>query len=310
MLDFLRQSGCARPPERSRLRGHLAQGPIEAARFLLGQHLVRRVAGQSPTVVRIVETEAYLGVGDPAAHAFRGLTERTRPLWGPPGTLYVYFIYGMHYCLNISVDVEGSAGCVLIRAAEPLTGALGAQDCRGPGRLCRALQIDTRMSGLSTFDPGSGLFLREGQAPSCIGVSPRIPIRAVAGVVLALSLLTLAVGAPALDALREGVARATGTPSACSFRLRTGHDCLGCGGTRAFGHVARGRLREGFSANPLGAMVALACGVLALGAAVSLRSGRGRALTVATAVAVVVLTVTSVVHGVMWWRALPIGLAL
>ena len=180
MLEFLRQSGCARPPERTRLSGHLAQTPERAARFLLGQHLVRRIGGQSPIVVRIVETEAYLGVGDPAAHAFRGPTERTRPLWGPPGTLYVYFIYGMHYCLNISVDVEGTAGCVLIRAAEPLTGALDVQDCRGPGRLCRALGIDTRMSGLSTFARGSGLFLREGRPPRRIGVSPRIGIRKAA----------------------------------------------------------------------------------------------------------------------------------
>jgi DNA-3-methyladenine glycosylase len=180
MPESLRQSGCARPPERARLREHLAQPATEAARFLLGQHLVRRLAGESPTVVRIVETEAYLGVGDPAAHAFRGLTERTRPLWGPPGTLYVYFIYGMHYCLNISVDVEGSAGCVLIRAAEPLTGELGALDCQGPGRLCRTLGIDTRMSGLSSFDRGSGLFLREGRPPTRIGVSPRIGIRKAA----------------------------------------------------------------------------------------------------------------------------------
>jgi DNA-3-methyladenine glycosylase len=164
------------PAERRRLLEGLSQPPPEAARFLLGQVLVR--AGRRPLRARIVETEAYLGREDPAAHAFRGRTPRTEPLWGPPGTLYVYFIYGMHHCLNIAVEAEGTPGCVLIRAAEPEPGsALDPGDGRGPGRLCRALGLDTRFSGRHLFRPGEGLTLREGAPPARIEVSPRIGIR-------------------------------------------------------------------------------------------------------------------------------------
>src|SRR6186713_2849553 len=129
------------PAERARLIAGLSRRPEAAARFLLGQLLVRRT-GRRPLVARIVETEAYLGEDDPAAHSFRGRTPRNAPLWGKPGTIYVYFIYGMHHCLNIAVEREGTAGCVLIRAAEPVAG-LEPGSCRGPGRLCRALGLDT-----------------------------------------------------------------------------------------------------------------------------------------------------------------------
>lgn len=166
------------PAERRRLLAGLARPPIEAARFLLGQILVRR--GRRPLAARIVETEAYLGVDDPAAHAYGGRrTRRTEPLWGPPGTIYVYFIYGMHYCLNVSVEREGVPGCVLIRAAEPL-GRLEAGALRGPGRLCRTLRLDTSDSGGYLFDPSSRLTLREGPRPGKIGVSVRVGIRQAA----------------------------------------------------------------------------------------------------------------------------------
>ena len=90
----------------------------EAARALVGCVLVRRWPGRT-LEARIVETEAYLGERDAAAHVYRGRTPRTEPLYGPPGTLYVYFVYGMHHCLNLAVDAPGTPGCVLIRAAEP-----------------------------------------------------------------------------------------------------------------------------------------------------------------------------------------------
>lgn len=170
-------AGPPRGAERRRLREGLAQPPEQAARFLLGQILVRR--GRRPLASRIVETEAYLGEGDPAAHSFRGRTARTRPLWGPPGTVYVYFIYGMHHCLNVAVDREGAPGCVLIRAAEPM-GGLPDGSLTGPGRLCRALGLDLRDSGACLFAPGSRVYLREGTPPRRISVSTRVGIRKAA----------------------------------------------------------------------------------------------------------------------------------
>lgn len=164
--------------ERERLLRGLQSPPARAARFLLGKLLVRR-RGRSLQRARIVETEAYLGADDPAAHAFRGRTQRNAPLWGPPGTAYVYFIYGMHHCLNVAVDRAGVPGCVLIRAAELLEDrdVANVHSCRGPGRLCRTLGIDVRLSGRHLFERGAPLTLREGPRPRRIGVSPRVGIR-------------------------------------------------------------------------------------------------------------------------------------
>lgn len=159
--------------ERRHLLHGLTRPPADAARFLLGKLLSRDEIGP----VRIVETEAYAGADDPAAHAFAGVTKRNAPLWGPPGTLYVYFIYGMHHCLNFSVEAEGSPGCVLIRAAAPLpTSGLPVRSCRGPGLLTRTLGLDLSDSGARLFTPGCRLELREGPPPVRIGVSPRVGI--------------------------------------------------------------------------------------------------------------------------------------
>lgn len=174
-MALARVAGRPGPRERRRLLRGLGQAPEDAARWLLGKRLLRR-RGRSLLLARIVETEAYLGEGDPAAHAFRGRTARTEPLWGPPGTLYVYFVYGVHHCLNLAVDGEGTPGCVLIRAAEPLGDALPAGSCRGPGRLCRALSLDTRHSGRHLFEPGAVLTLRDGKPPVRIAVSTRVGI--------------------------------------------------------------------------------------------------------------------------------------
>jgi DNA-3-methyladenine glycosylase len=161
--------------ERRRLQAGLAQPAERAARFLLGKLLVRR-RGRRLLAVRIVETEAYTGARDPAAHACRGRTRRTEPLWGPPGTVYVYFIYGMHHCLNLAAERTGVPGCVLIRAAEPTGPGLAPGDCRGPGRLTRTLGIAVAESGRSLFEPGARLYLRDGPPPRRVGVSARVGI--------------------------------------------------------------------------------------------------------------------------------------
>jgi DNA-3-methyladenine glycosylase len=165
---------------RVRLRALLSRPAQRAARGLVGCVLVRRTGGGGRPA-RIVETEAYLGAGDPAAHVFRGRTPRTAPLFGPPGTLYVYFVYGRHHCLNLAVDGPGVPGCVLIRAAEPLPGSgLPPDACRGPGKLCRALGIDTRLSGRHLFEKDAPLTLREGPPPRRVAVSRRVGIREAA----------------------------------------------------------------------------------------------------------------------------------
>jgi DNA-3-methyladenine glycosylase len=137
---------------------------VEVARGLLGQTL--QCGARSG---RIVEVEAYLPFIDPAAHAHRGLTPRTRVLYGPPGHAYVYLIYGMHHCLNVVAEAAGTPGCVLIR------GVTGAGN--GPGKLTRALGITLAHDGCDLTHPGP-LTIRSGRAPCAIEVTPRIGIRA------------------------------------------------------------------------------------------------------------------------------------
>src|ERR1700722_8543092 len=104
--------------------------PRRVARSLLGKVLIRKMT-RGILAGRIVETEAYLGEGDGAAHSASGKTARNSVLFGPPGLAYVYFIYGNHYCLNVSCLPDGEAGGVLFRAFEPVTGIEDIVDVRG-----------------------------------------------------------------------------------------------------------------------------------------------------------------------------------
>ena len=114
------------------------------ARELLGKWLVHQTGGLQH-VGKIVEVEAYLGEHDLAAHSSKGLTERTKIMFGPPGHAYVYFIYGMYFCMNVVTEREGHASAVLLRALEPVAHLTG-RTC-GPGLLCRAMKIDRRLNG-------------------------------------------------------------------------------------------------------------------------------------------------------------------
>jgi DNA-3-methyladenine glycosylase len=161
------------------------------ARGLLGKVLARRLNGEWLTG-RIVETEAYFGKDDPAAHTFAGKTERNAVLFGAPGHAYVYFIYGMHWCLNVSCEPEGQAGGVLFRGVEPLTGLETMARLRGttkpgllasgPGRLCQAMAITRAgQNGADVTDRGSELQIwDDGYEPGRVRVTPRIGIRKAA----------------------------------------------------------------------------------------------------------------------------------
>ena len=117
---------------------------IVVAKELLGKFLVHKSRGIQ-RIGRIVETEAYLGPHDLAAHSARGLTERNKVMFGPPGRAYVYFIYGIYFCMNVVTEREGHASAVLLRAIEPIKNVEG-RTC-GPGLLCRAMKIDKHLNG-------------------------------------------------------------------------------------------------------------------------------------------------------------------
>lgn len=131
-------------PTRKLPRSFYARKTLTVARELIGLHLVRRDAGLRQ-VGRIVETEAYQGPTDLAAHSARGRTARTEVMFGPPGHAYVYLIYGFWHCLNVVTAADGVPHAVLIRGLEPLEGI--TDTTHGPGLLCRALRIDRSLTG-------------------------------------------------------------------------------------------------------------------------------------------------------------------
>jgi len=139
-------------------RGFYRRPTLDVAPDLLGKVIVHKVDGHV-LAARIVETEAYLGNGDRAAHSARGLTKSTQVIFGPPGHAYVYLCYGMYECMNLVAEPDGQAGCVLIRAVEPLLGMEEIQRRRpkakrprdlasGPGKLTRALGVTRERNGV------------------------------------------------------------------------------------------------------------------------------------------------------------------
>jgi DNA-3-methyladenine glycosylase len=164
-------------------RSDLALPVLEVAPALLGAHLT---AGGC--TVRLTEVEAYAGEADPGSHAFRGRTPRTQVMFGPAGHAYVYFTYGMHWCMNVVAGVDGEASAVLLRAGEVVDGlgaALGRRPgarerdlCRGPARLCKALGISGEHTGLDLLDRDAPVRLLPGAPvdPGLVRSGPRVGV--------------------------------------------------------------------------------------------------------------------------------------
>lgn len=171
-------------------RDFFSRDPRRVSKAILGKLLVRK-NGRNPLVARIVEVEAYLGTDDPAAHAASGRTARNAVLFGPPGHAYIYFIYGNHYCLNVSCLPDGVPGCILVRALEPLSGIREMAALRGitlegtknlklltsgPGRLAEAFGITREQDNDKDLtNAKSDLYIADdGWRPEKIAITTRI----------------------------------------------------------------------------------------------------------------------------------------
>jgi len=154
-------------------RSFYDRGTILIARELLGKYLVHESRGIE-RIGRIVEVEAYLGPHDLAAHSARGLTERTKIMFGPPGHAYVYLIYGMYYCMNVVTEREGHASAVLLRAVEPVKNVKGRT--QGPGLLCNALRIDKRLNAHDLLSDDFYIAVPPKTDPFTIVKRPRIGV--------------------------------------------------------------------------------------------------------------------------------------
>ncbi|MGH3696660.1 MAG: DNA-3-methyladenine glycosylase [Pseudonocardiaceae bacterium] len=171
-------------------RERLAADVLPVARLLLGCRLVADCL-DAPVVIRLVELEAYRGSDDPAAHSYRGRTARNAVMFGPPGHLYVYFVYGMHFCANISCLPDGEPGAVLLRAAEVVSGLdvahhrrptarCEAELARGPARLAMLLGLGREHNGLDLTDSSSPVRLLPGDPVPAdqVRTGPRVGVAA------------------------------------------------------------------------------------------------------------------------------------
>jgi len=172
------------------LRRELAGPPEQVAPLLLGA-VVEHHDAEGAVAVRVTEVEAYGGQGeDPGSHAHRGETRRNSAMFGPPGLAYVYFTYGMHWCLNVVCGPTGQGGAVLLRAGEVVDGMelararrpaarTDAELAQGPARLAQALGVDGGLDGADLFDPAGPLRLRSAAAgPVEVLTGPRVGLSA------------------------------------------------------------------------------------------------------------------------------------
>jgi DNA-3-methyladenine glycosylase len=146
---------------------------IVVAKELLGKYLIHAARGVE-RVGKIVEVEAYLGPHDLAAHSTKGLTERTKVMFGPPGHAYVYLIYGMYHCMNVVTERAGHASAVLLRAIEPVK-IIKDRTC-GPGLLCRAMKIDRRLNAHDLLSDNFFIASSEKSEPFATVKRPRIGV--------------------------------------------------------------------------------------------------------------------------------------
>jgi DNA-3-methyladenine glycosylase len=166
----------------------LAVDPVDAAKLLLGS-VLEADTPDGPVGVRLVEVEAYRGGDDPASHCYRGRTPRNDVMFGPPGFLYVYFVYGMHYCANIVCLTDGVPGAVLVRAGEVVTGLeiarklrpsarSDAEMAKGPARLTSTLSLTREDNGVNLLLPDSPVRLLAGDpvSPDTIHAGPRVAV--------------------------------------------------------------------------------------------------------------------------------------
>jgi DNA-3-methyladenine glycosylase len=166
-------------------RAFYARPATEVAPALLGHVLVRALPDGTRAAARIVEVEAY-GPDDPASHAFRGMTPRNAAMFGPPGHLYVYFTYGMHFCMNAVTGRVGEGSAVLLRAGEPVEGVEGIRArrgrdpilelCSGPGRLTQALDVG-RPEDAADLVNGDRVWVERGSRPEGVGTGIRVGVR-------------------------------------------------------------------------------------------------------------------------------------
>lgn len=167
-------------------REFYARPTLTVARDLLGARLVRILDGVRLAGI-IIETEAYIGEADLGCHARAGRTARTAVMYGPPGHAYVYFTYGMHWCLNAVTEAEGFPAAVLIRAMRPVEGVeviaarRQGRDTLGPAKLTQALGIDGAQNGLDLCSPAGGLWIEAGETipDESVTIGPRVGLYTV-----------------------------------------------------------------------------------------------------------------------------------